>query len=140
MTEKQKEQTLGKIKKGSHSSSVLSLDWNKLNDCNLFSGSADQTIKIWDLNKLNCINTLKYHSNKVQEVVLKISDPNVLLSGGFDKQIFLFDIKKKYKEKQLKKYNVDGEIETLKWHPLNENLFIATLENGYIECFDTERR
>merc|ERR1712080_566873 len=83
---------------------------------------------------------MRCHSGKVQEIKLKTNDPNLLLSGGFDKNIFLHKIQGNMKKsKQLKKWTVSGELETLTWHPMNENLFVCTLDNGYIQCFDIRK-
>jgi len=47
-----------------HESWVWSLDFNKSGNC-VISGSADETIKIWDLKTRKCIRTLR--SNRPYE-------------------------------------------------------------------------
>eukprot|EP01084_Bolivina_argentea_P144166 253019_1 len=140
MDSHQKEMTLGKLKPGSHSDAVLCLDWNKINESYLFSGSADNCVKLWDINKQKCINTMSDHTDKVQQIKLKPTDANMLISGGFDKQLFLYDIKYNKNEiKYMQTWNVVGEVETITWHPMNDNLFIVSLDNGYIQCFDIRK-
>lgn len=68
-------QNLGKVKKfkkpqskfkeGSHTDSVLSISLNQFKKNILSSGSADNTVKIWDLSKEQCAHTYTHHKGKV---------------------------------------------------------------------------
>lgn len=55
----------------------------------LFIFAADETVKIWDLVANQPTHTLTPHSGKVQSVRWRPVDASVLLSGGFDMNIFL---------------------------------------------------
>lgn len=78
-----------KLKAGSHSDAVLSLAWNPEYRNVVASGSADRTVKVWDIATQSCQATLQWHSDKVQAVCWNPSDAPVLLSGGFDKKACL---------------------------------------------------
>ena len=149
MTAQQKEVTLGKLRKGSHSDSVLCLDWNRNVAHRLVSGSSDKTIKLWDLENTKCIYTMQMHTDKVQDVKMRPRERDLILSGGFDERVFLCDIREaltadKGRANESKpnvqcEWNVHSELESLLWHPQDDRLFITTLENGQIQCFDIRK-
>ena len=57
-----------KFKAGSHTDSVISLSLNAANFGVLASGSADSTVKIWDISKQSNIYTANHHTAKVNKV------------------------------------------------------------------------
>jgi periodic tryptophan protein 1 len=54
------------LRQGSHTDAVMCLSWN----CNvpnvLASGSADRTLKIWNMDTQQCVSTYSHHKEKVQ--------------------------------------------------------------------------
>jgi periodic tryptophan protein 1 len=69
-----------KYKSGSHTDSVLSLSLNHSNLSILASGSADSSLKIWDLSKQACIHTANHHKAKVKKVEWSKVDASVLFT------------------------------------------------------------
>jgi serine/threonine protein kinase len=85
-----------------HSGDVYSLAFSP-DGCTLASGSADQTIKLWDMETHREIATLKGHSDLVRSVAFS-PDGRMLASGSYDKTVKLWDVK------------TQTEIATLKGH------------------------
>jgi periodic tryptophan protein 1 len=57
---------------GSHQDAVMALSWNKVYRQALASGSADQSVKIWDVTSQQCSHTFNHHSDKVS-IYLRLS-------------------------------------------------------------------
>ena len=73
-----------------HSDSVNCLDFSKLKSNVLASGSLDLTIIIWDIEKKVELQVLKGHTNSISCVVFS-PDDNTISSGGYDKNILIWD-------------------------------------------------
>ena len=50
---------------GSHEDAVMALSWNKIYRQALASGSADKSVKIWDITTQTCSYTFNHHTDKV---------------------------------------------------------------------------
>jgi WD40 repeat protein len=58
----------------------------------LASGSYDQTVKLWDIESGQCLNTLQGHTNWVRSVTFS-PDGRTLASGSSDNTVRLWDVK-----------------------------------------------
>ncbi len=74
------------------SGSIHSLDLNPFQSNLLASGSHDNTIRIWDVNKGKELNKLEGHTNEVRCLVLLPN--NQLASGSRDNTIRIWDVNK----------------------------------------------
>eukprot|EP00796_Vickermania_ingenoplastis_P008061 gene8061-5613_t len=98
----------------SHQDAVLSVAWNHVAQNIFVSGSADHTIKLWDLNQSSssssggvCLGTYR-EEEKVQSVCFHGEDPNLLLSGGFDAIMRLRDCR--HPQESCFRMAMNGEV------------------------------
>ena len=77
------------LKPDSHKDAVMCLGASPYQRNVLASGSADHTVKLWDVTTLKCELTLTQHTDKVQALAWNpsSSEPTVLATGGFDRRL-----------------------------------------------------
>lgn len=93
----------------SHSEPILTMAWNATSQNIMATGSADHTIKIWDLQEGggHCLGTYR-EDEKVQSLAWSPQDPNLLLSGGFDAVMRLRDCRAP--QQQSCRFAMNGEV------------------------------
>ena len=121
------------LKAGSHREAVMSLSWNKVYRQALASGSADTTVKIWDVTTQACSHTFTHHSDKVQSVLFHPDEAWRLATGSYDKTVALLDCRSGATSAS---YKVPADMESLAWDPFQPNHLYAALENGVVVCID----
>jgi len=119
----------------SHHDSVLSLSWNRLQRSFLASGSADHTLKIWDLGTQQCSMTLSHHTKEVSSVLWHPRQPRVLASGSFDGTVAVLD-GSNAGQQQILRFQAEGNVEKIAWHTGDPFQLLASTHNGSIVCFD----
>jgi periodic tryptophan protein 1 len=124
---------LGSFKEGSHTDAVMCMSWHQAHRQRLASGSADGTIKLWNLATMHCEATLTPHTSKVQSLEWNPAEPSLLLSGSFDRTIAVLDVRAPHNVKTCK---VDSDIECVRWCPLQPFMFLASTESGTVTCHD----
>lgn len=72
-----------------HTSTILSLDWSKNNF--LVSGSMDRTVKLWNIERDECLETFQ-HDDFVTAVAFHPNDDRFLISGSLDNCVRLWSI------------------------------------------------
>ncbi|KAI8607871.1 WD40-repeat-containing domain protein [Chytriomyces sp. MP71] len=119
-----------------HVDAIMCLAWNKLHPSLLASGSADTTIKLWDLSSSTpevAIRSFSNHKAKVQGLAWNPSQGQVLLSGGYDKQSHIFDTRT---PTSVLSFKLSADVECLKWDPIHPERFLVSTEDGIVKCFD----
>ena len=113
-----------------HTDAVMSLSWNALHPHLLLSGSADNSIKLWDLKRKVCIKTFTHHTGKVQVVQWNPHEANVALSASYDRSAQIFDCTTGALLFQLE---LRGDAEQAKWSPHSPRMCALTDESGLVQ-------
>ena len=115
----------------------MCLDWNKIHRQVLASGSADTTVKIWDVtsevNKPS--NTYTCHKGKVQSVRWHPSEGTILASGGFDKLACLLDCRQA-DSNSVRRVKISADCEAIAWDPHKQERLVIATEDGLLTCYD----
>lgn len=137
LRKKKKKKTLKKkINDQYHIDAVLALAANRVHRNLLVSGSADTTVKLWDLNTGGCVKSLQVHDDKVSAVRWNPEQGTVLLSGGFDRQAVVCDLRADQSASSARRtWSVESDIETLKWDKDGVFFYVGT-ERGIVHKFD----
>lgn len=133
---KKKKAIQKKINDQYHIDAVLSLSHNQIHRNLLVSGSADTTVKLWDLNTGACARNFGFHEDKVSAVAWNPVEGTVLLSGGYDRNVIVSDLRVAESTSDgRRKWSVEGDVEGIKWSKGGEEFYVST-ENGIIHKFD----
>jgi len=77
-----------------HTEAVMCLSLNPIQKEYLASGSEDSTVRVWDLEDLQCKATFtNLHKDKVQAVRWNSVSDNTLLTAGYDSRINIMDVR-----------------------------------------------
>lgn len=121
------------LKPGSHHDAVMSLDWNSSHRNMLASGSADSTVKVWDITTQACLYTMGHHSSKVQCVRWNPAETTVLASAAFDRTIVVLDGRQ---PDAFSKFSLSADVESLAWSPHTPSTIVASTEDGAVVGYD----
>jgi periodic tryptophan protein 1 len=106
-----------------HKDAVLDLCHNRLARNILASSSADKTVVLWDLDKLNQATKIKHHKQKVQSIEFHPIESFSLLSGSSDQTVALFDCRNP--KSNYKTWTLNAEIERVLWNHFEPNQFLV---------------
>ena len=133
---KKKKPTMTAEASASHQDAVLCLQANPFQHHILASGSADNTVKLWDLGKLQLVNTLNHHKDKLQVVAWSPDQCHLLLTGGYDKQLAVADTRSE--QKAVLFHSLPNDPEFGLWSRNHPHLMVSD-DHGVVRCFDSRR-
>ncbi|KAF3939555.1 Xenin [Dactylella cylindrospora] len=117
-----------------HTDSILSLSSNRTHRNLLASGSADTTIKLWDLATLTAAHSYTHHTDKVSSLSWHPTSTTILLSGSWDRTVAAVDMRTK--DTVSGRWGVESDIEGIKWDPHDPNYFYVSTDSGILHLHD----
>lgn len=127
------------LRTGSHTDAVMALSWNKVHRQLIASGSADCTVKLWDITNggKSVSGTFSHHNDKVQSVVWHPTEGTLLATGSYDRTVALVDARTS--GDKVKRAKLPADCETLAWDPFNPQYLTAASEDGSVLCWDVRK-
>jgi periodic tryptophan protein 1 len=130
-----------RLRPGSHTDAVMALSWNKVHRQLIASGSADCTVKLWDIthsssDKCNA-GTFTHHRDKVQSVVWHPTEGSLLATGSYDRTVALIDARSS--AENVKRVKIPADCEAMQWDPFNPQYLTVASEDGTVTCFDVRK-
>jgi periodic tryptophan protein 1 len=131
---KKKKKKKPKVNDEFHVDAVLTLAANRQHRNLLASGSADKTVKLWDLNTGKCAKSYSMHKGKVCSLDWHPTQSTLLLSGSYDRSVIATDMTAP--DAKAPQWTVDADVEQVRWNPHDPNYFYVTTEAGTVYYFD----
>ncbi|PHH70038.1 hypothetical protein CDD80_6277 [Ophiocordyceps camponoti-rufipedis] len=120
-----------------HVDAVLSLAANRSHRNLLASASADQTVKLWDVNTVKCAQSYSYHTDKVCSLAWSATEATVLLSGSYDRTVVAADMRAP--GAKVPRWGVESDVENVRWDPHDGNMFFVSTDKGAVHYHDVRQ-
>lgn len=129
----------GGLRPGSHTDAVIALSWNNIHKQVIASGSADQTVKLWDVTQGSNASTFSHHRDKVQSVAWNPKEGTLLATASYDRTMALVDARSSGDSSNVKSVKIGADCEAIAWDPFHPERLTVVTEDGTISCFDVRQ-
>ncbi|KAI5307393.1 hypothetical protein KEM56_002400 [Ascosphaera pollenicola] len=134
---KKKKKMKKKVNDEYHIDAILALAANRQHRNLLASGSADTTMKLWDLNTEKCAKSFNdVHTDKVCALNWHPQSATVMLSGSYDQTVVAADLRAADVKAASMRWSVASDVETVRWDPHDPNYFFVTTDSGIVYYYD----
>ena len=124
-------------KKKGHTDAVIALHLCPQNPTALASGSADTTVRLWDLNKGTSVSTLTHHKDKVQSVKWHPIEAGILMTASYDKTVVISDQRQDTTAAAV--VTLANDPECTLWSRHSPSLVLVSDEKGFITAHDVRK-
>lgn len=115
-----------------HKDAVIDICWNSQVKNIIASGSADKHVRLWNLDECKSISNIKL-SGKVSALEFGIYEQFLLLAGDLNRNVSLIDTRS---STVTNKWQLTGEVEKVRWIPVDHSKFLVSDDQGYVYYFD----
>eukprot|EP01063_Lacrimia_lanifica_P026120 TRINITY_DN3469_c0_g1_i1.p1 TRINITY_DN3469_c0_g1~~TRINITY_DN3469_c0_g1_i1.p1 ORF type:complete len:463 (+),score=197.66 TRINITY_DN3469_c0_g1_i1:58-1446(+) len=124
------------LKKDSHKDAVLCARWNPTVKKCLASGSADCTVKLWDLGTGGALHTFNVHQAPIQTMEWFPQNPETIITGSFDQTANILDCRS---QKTHLKVNLKATPEAFAVSPFADHSLFVTTDSGLLMNYDLRK-
>lgn len=117
-----------------HEYTIWSLAFHPLDSTKIASGSADKTIKIWDITHETCLATLEGHREGILSIAYS-PDGTDLASGSHDGSIIVWNNGQKLRV--LREELLFASVITIAYNPIDCNQLASGNSSDYFKIWDT---
>eukprot|EP00771_Trimastix_marina_P000253 gnl/Trimastix_PCT/1263.p1 GENE.gnl/Trimastix_PCT/1263~~gnl/Trimastix_PCT/1263.p1 ORF type:complete len:467 (-),score=156.83 gnl/Trimastix_PCT/1263:52-1452(-) len=119
---------------------TLALSWNTHMPQLLASGSSDHAVRVWDVNRMTCLDTALVES-EVNALQWHPTRPSILAAGDMKGNVAIFDASRGLSKGPIARASVGGrgvEIESLAWDPHHDARLLVSCSNGSVYCYESQ--
>ena len=119
-----------------HTGPITSLTIHSTRRNILISGSADQTVKVWDLSSTSLVDDISIKKGEIQNLKWSPTQESTFVSQSGQNNIQFFDLKKS--SQALSNINLNCQpIDSIEYNSYDANQLFVASEDGRIHVLDT---